>query len=208
MASIKIIYIRFPMTKNNQHLPIYSVNVFNNNKFLVTAQLSEASKDEVFLANKVLGFECNWLSLWEYSDFDYEAIIKLSFNGNLMGLARISLYSDSDDNRIFNYLEIRNLECVRNFNRSINPVGLWLIWYCTRIAFDYCTPNPDEDRIVILDSLADSIDYYRDKVRMQEIGWTYSAPGEDCYAFKFTEEGGQDFLSRMQQQYGDPILQS
>ena len=102
MASIKIIYIRFPMTKNNQHLPIYSVNVFNNNKFLVTAQLSEASKDEVLLANKVLGFECNWLSLWEYSDFDYEAIIKLSFNGNLMGLARISLYSDSDDNRIFN----------------------------------------------------------------------------------------------------------
>jgi hypothetical protein len=196
------------MSDYNQKLPIYRVNVLDRNNCLQNARLSQASHDDVYLASKTLSFKCNWENIAKNTSFGYEAIIKLAFQGNLMGLARVSLYSDNSlDDSIVNYLEIRNLECVQKSPRRINPVGLWLIWYSTKIALDYCTVNSDDDKLVVLDSLPDAIDYYREKVRMQGIGWTYSAPGEDCYAFMFTEKGARDFLARMERQYGSPELQ-
>ena len=40
---------------------------------------------------------------------------------------------------------------------------------------------------------------------MEGVGWTYIAPEEQGYAFKFTQERAQEFCSRVEQEYGCPV---
>ena len=88
--------------------------------------------------------------------------------------------------------------------RSVNPVGFWLLWYAIQIGLQYCVGEADRS-LIRLDSLEDAIPYYRDKVKMEGLGWTNIAPGESGYAFRFTQQRAQEFGSRIEQEYGCPI---
>jgi transcriptional regulator with XRE-family HTH domain len=148
-------------------------------------------------------WSCNWQRFWNKADWDCECIVKLTFRGKILGLIHFALYPYPPVNNIAEYLEILHIECKDQRNRLITPVGFWLIWYATEIALEYCQGN-SSGSIVELDALEEAIYYYRDKVMMEEIGWTTIAPGEEGYAFKFSQSSAQQFCQRIEIKYGIP----
>jgi hypothetical protein len=178
-------------------LPVYSVRG--------DSSLGVDSVATLFIANvedMPLNWRCNWLNLWDSSDFDCQAIIKMSYKQKLVGLLKLSLYPPLSDSSLApHFLEINNIEALSH--REFNPVGFWLIWYACNIALLTCTAADDES-LVILDSLEEAMTYYRDKVMMEFQGLTTIAPGEDGYAFSFTRQGATDFCRRIESRYGKP----
>lgn len=190
--------------------PYYKVNVKSKNSsgYLQNdfAYLGQATKDDMPLNNSS-NWNCNWMGFWEDADFECEAIIKLSFSGEILGLIRFALYPFDGEGTLPEYLEILHLECVPKENRRVNPVGFWLIWYACQVSLGYCTAQGDKD-LVKLDALEQAIGYYENKVKMTGLGWTtYPGTGEDVYAFSFTKQSTQQFCSRIEQEYGSPVLQ-
>ena len=145
----------------------------------------------------------NWREFWQKADFDCEAIIKLFCQGKVLGLARLGLFPYPSDDAP-EYLEILHIQCVSKSRRQVNPVGFWLLWYALKIGLQYCVGDAD-GTLIRLDSIEDAIPYYRDKVKMEKLGWTSLAPGEQGYAFRFTQERAQEFCSRVEQEYGCPV---
>lgn len=178
----------------------YDVNVFNRIENKVIASIHEASKTDILSLND-RDWSCNWQRFWEDADWDCEGIIKLTFQEKILGLIHIALYPYPYPNNQPEYLEILHIECLNKKKREVNPVGFWLIWYVTKIALSYCTGNL-EGEIVVLDALEVAIDYYQNKVKMEEIGWTTTAPGEDAYAFMFKEDSAKKYCQRIESQYG------
>ena len=181
----------------------YYVNVINQQDGeKVTACLSPCEETDILSLN-LNDWNCNWQGFWNQADWDCECIVKLTFRGEIFGLIHFALYPYPPVNNIAEYLEILHIECKNQPNRLITPVGFWLIWYATKIALEYCQGNSSES-IVELDAVEDAIDYYRDKVMMEEIGWTTIAPGEEGYAFKFSQSSAQQFCQRIEIKYGIP----
>lgn len=178
----------------------YSVNVFNQEGENGIAYVEEAEEKDI-LSKDINDWRCNWRRFWDYADWDCEGIAKLTFKGQILGLIHFALYPYPSQNNIPEYLEILHLECLNRQKRLVNPVGFWLIWYVTKIALEYCQGNSDGE-IVVLDAIEFAINYYRDKVKMEEIGWTTIAPGEDGYAFKFTQSSATKFCQRIETKYG------
>jgi hypothetical protein len=78
-----------------------------------------------------------------------------------------------------------------------------LIWYAVQLALEFCTGEVD-GTLVKLDATKAAMSYYRDKVMMEELGWTTIAPREDGYAFRFTKKSATEFFNRQQSIYGIP----
>lgn len=193
------------MTLSEPFSPAYRVSVYDNFKHQSNAYVELAEKNDILSLNS-FEWTCDWKRIWDVTDFDCEGIIKIVYKDEILGLARSALYPYPCKGKYPNYLEIRNLECISRLKRSVNPVGFWLIWYSVKIAFDFCEVDPELGYLITLDSLEGSIPYYQDKVKMQGIGWTTTAPGEDCYVFIFTKEDARAFLSRIEGKYGRPVL--
>ncbi len=186
----------------------YRVNVYKapnqrRNKARHDAYLEEAIISDMLLIS-LPKWTFDWSYFWEQADFACEAIIKLSYGGEILGLIRMALYPYYGDNRQPEYLEILHLESIPNDNRSVNPVGFWLLWYACAISIDNCQGD-DNGVFVKLDSLQDAIHYYRDKVKMDEVGWTTHRSGEDVYAFSFTKQGAEQFCLGIEKEYGIPV---
>ena len=97
------------------------------------------------------------------------------------------------------YIEIIHIETIQSPSRSVSPVGLYLIWYAAKTSLDFdCTRN-DSGSIVELDALESAIDYYRDKVMMERRGWISIVPGEEGYAFRFSQAQAIEFCTRIEQ---------
>lgn len=196
------------MTSNT--IPNYRVDVksksllgYLQNDF---AYLEEATKGDMPNYNSS-NWNCNWIGFWEDADFECEAIIKLSFRGEILGLIRFALYPFDGEGTPPEYLEILHLECVPTKNRTANPVGFWLIWYACQVSLRYCTAQGNQD-LIKLDALESAISYYENKVAMKGLGWTtYPGTGEDVYAFSFTKQSAQQFCFRIEREYGSPVLQ-
>lgn len=183
--------------------PIYRVRVLDRYGIELDAYLEPALEEDMpSLSSSDWTF--NWCEFWQNTDFDCEAIIKLSCQEEVLGLVRFGLYPYPFLDDAAQYLEILHLECVSKLIRSVNPVGFWLLWYAFQIGLQYCVGEAD-GTLFRLDSLEEAIPYYRDKVKMEELGWTTIAPGESGYAFRFTQFGAQEFCKEVEQEYGCPV---
>jgi hypothetical protein len=178
----------------------YGIQVLTPSGMVLEAVLEPATAKDM-----PIDWTCNWVNFWNKADFDCEAIIKLSYQGNLLGLIRFALYPYTETGlpSTIEYVEILHLETLSRRDRHVHPVGFWLIWYAVRIALDFCTGEAD-GTLVKLDAIKAAIPYYRDKVMMEGLGWITIAPREEGYAFRFTKQGATAFLNRQQSTYGIP----
>ena len=184
-----------------KNLPRYQVPVLDNQGKPLFAYIEE-SKQEDMPNRDLVNWTCDWKAFWADADFNYEAIIKLHYQGKVLGLVRTAFYPCEVSNPEYAY--ISHIECLKSDKRLINPIGQWLIWYVIKISLKYCTGNEPQG-LLTLDALEEAIPYYRDKVKMEAIGWANGAPGEDLYAFKFTKEEAEQFCRRLEGHYGRAI---
>jgi hypothetical protein len=191
------------MAETEETTPSYRVKALGQTEAFLDAYLEPASEGDMPSINST-DWTFDWRSFWTKTDFGCEAIVKLSYQGEVLGLIRFGLYPYPFPGDAPEYLEILHLECVPRDRRLVNPVGFWLIWYALKIGLKYCVGD-DDGILVRLDSVEEAIPYYRDKVKMEGLGWTDIAPGEQGYAFKFTKEGAEEFCRRLQQAYGFPV---
>jgi hypothetical protein len=164
--------------------------------------LAEAVQEDIEAVSSI--FNCDWLHFWSRLDSDCEAIVKLVADGKIQGLIHFALYPYPVQDDRPEYLEIIHIEAAKPPNRIVNPVGLYLIWYATKISLIANCVGNESGSIVELDSLEIAIDYYRDRVRMEGKGWITIGPDEDGYAFRFSQAQAIEFCNRIEQQYGIP----
>ena len=164
-------------------------------------------------------WSCNWESIWSYTDFDTQAIIKMTEGKNLWGLMRYTLFSyDSEkQNNRADFLFIENIEAhparqptgnyaYREKKRPkapspfINPVGKWLIWYACNTALEYCEAEP----VLGLAADLNAVAYYRDIIGMSMVNTGLKAIGGDDYAFSLDRNEAQDFCDLQSSAYGNP----
>ncbi|MDF5721366.1 MAG: hypothetical protein PUP91_12990 [Rhizonema sp. PD37] len=142
-----------------------------------------------------------WREIWSKTNFEYQKIIKFSYQGSILGLIRYAVYLSEND--IPYLLEVLHLESVPTNKKLVEPIGKWLLWYAIRTGLKFCTPE-ENGALISLDSVEDAIAYYRDIIKMEAIGWVTIAPGEDGYAFQFTVAGARDFCERQTSTYALP----
>jgi hypothetical protein len=177
---------------------------------IVNAELKKANQEDMPSLKKG---ECrfDWESFWKKCDFTYQNIVMLNFEGKCLGLVHFVILDnsieESDELHEYQdeYIFVEHLERLSKIPKDLKPVGFWLIWYVVQLALQKCTGN-DKGTIVLLDSIEESISYYDEQVKMEGLGWTTIAPGEDGYAFRFTKEGAENFCRRIEQKYGSPVL--
>ncbi|MGB3205167.1 MAG: hypothetical protein WBB28_09280 [Crinalium sp.] len=171
-----------------------------------TAVLAPATKDDM-----PTDWSCDWDSLWINTDFECQNIVKLDYENQVWGLVRYGLYPyPGSPPEAPKLLEIENIEA-NPFNRGqlssrlVEPVGKWLIWYSTKVSLQYCSGELNDTAIYLV-SLEPVIEYYRDTIKMQDIGAITIAPGEDGYAFEFSRAGATSFCQRLETEWGVPTL--
>ncbi|WP_009631988.1 hypothetical protein [Synechocystis sp. PCC 7509] len=200
---VPLCHVEKMLSETEDPTPIYKVEVINHSGIKINACLEPAKKEDMPPVQS-LDFTFAWREFWQKSDFDCEAIIKLSCQGEILGLIRFGLYPYGLGDYTPEYIEVLHLQCVSKERRSVNPVGFWLLWYAIQIGFSYCIGETD-GTLLKLDSLEDAIPYYRDKVKMDGLGWINTPSGEANYAFKFTQERAKEFCIRIEQEYGYPV---
>ena len=183
--------------------PIYRVKVIDNLGRQRDAYLEPAQQSDMPSSHSP-DFTFAWRDFWQKSDFDCEAIIKLSYQGDILGLIRFGIYPYPFPRNAPEYIEVSHLQCIFRERRLVNPVGFWLLWYAAQIGFNYCMGETD-GTLLRLDSLENAIPYYRDKVKMEELGWINISPGEEGYAFRFTQQRAKEFCTRIEQEYRHPV---
>lgn len=191
------------MAETGETTPSYRVKVLGQTGAFLDAYLEPANEGDMPSINSNY-WTFDWRGFWTKADFDCEAIVKLSYQREVLGLIRFALYPYPFPDDAPEYLEILHLQCVSRDRRLVKPVGFWLIWYAVKIGLKYCV-GEDDRTLVRLDSVEEAIPYYRDKVKMEGLGWTEIAPGEQGYAFRFTEEEAEAFCQRLEQYYGSPV---
>lgn len=176
------------------------------------ALLTPANKQD--MPSRKEGWDFSWSYLWNNSDPEYQNIIKLSYNNEILGLVRYGLYQPpTTNNPNIKFLEIEQLEAKKNSRwewggrqRLVKPIGKWLIWYSVKVALEYGHRNK-KNPLIILSSYPDAVDYYRDSIGMEILEEAPScAPGEDLYGFRFLREEAVRFCKQQEERYGLPIL--
>lgn len=198
--------------------------------FLVPVLKSEGGKATAFKATAFIGpaswndlpsdWSCDWRSIWSRTDFDCQAIIKMTESDNLWGMMRYSLYPYNSDEpgNTPNFLFIENIEAhparqppetyayKREKPRApvpfVNPVGKWLMWYACKTALDYCSIGAEP--ILGLGAESRAVDYYRDIIGMKMVDIGLSSTGGDTHAFNFNRDSAQIFCDLQRAAYGNP----
>jgi hypothetical protein len=76
---------------SESHLPIYRVKIVKDN-LLDDAYLEEVKKSDITEISLLQGFKCDWTRLWSNTDFDCEALVKLTYQGKIHGIIKFALY--------------------------------------------------------------------------------------------------------------------
>ncbi|MGL5938784.1 MAG: hypothetical protein ACRC2S_00115 [Waterburya sp.] len=148
-------------------------------------------------------WSCDWLNIWQRMDSDCQAIIKLDYQNQIWGLMRYGIYPYPGTPK---FVEIEHLEANpmsqgQRLHRLVSPIGKWLIWYAICGACSTCKVL-DNAPLVILVSVEDAFEYYRDTIEMEYVGDTTLAPGEDGYAFRFTKRQAITYTQKHENQWG------
>jgi hypothetical protein len=175
-------------------LPSYLVS----GEFSYTAMISPANAEDM-----PDSWSCAWPVFWTQMFGASEAIIKITHGEQLLGLARFNLYPSRVNTYQVELVEILNIETLPKEDRVFNPVASWLIWYVSQIAME-CAQGNETGYILSLVSLESAMDFYRNKVKMEGLGWITIAPNEDGYAFAFSQITARGFCNRIEHQYGNP----
>ncbi|HZG73173.1 MAG TPA: hypothetical protein VEY51_16680, partial [Chondromyces sp.] len=166
---------------------VYEVPVTTMAKTSIRARLEPAREKDMPMLSK---WNFEWRELWDRTNFEYQNIVKLSYENLVSGLIRYAVYLSEEDKPYL--LEVLHLESIRKEERSVEPIGKWLLWYAVQTGLNFCTPDPS-GTLISLDSVENAIPYYRDIIKMESLGWVTLAPGEDGYAFRFTLTEARNF---------------
>ncbi|WP_206818560.1 hypothetical protein, partial [Chroococcus sp. FPU101] len=102
----------------------YRVRLLDKFQQPLEAYLEEMKKEDIATL-KSIGLTWNWLGFWSQADVNCEAIIKLHYQNNILGVIHFAVYPYPFLNGSPEYLEILHIECVPKHRRIGNPVGLW-----------------------------------------------------------------------------------
>ena len=177
----------------------YQIKLSSTNQVIY---LSEATRADIEFVRSSLTF--NWLDFWSRLYPECEAIVKLESEGKIQGLIHLIIYPDPLKGDSPKYLEIIAVEAIQPPDRLVSPVGLYLIWYASKMSLELGCTGSEDGSLVRLNSLESAIDYYRNQVRMEGKGWITLSPDEDGYVFTFSKEQAIEFCTRIEQQYGTP----
>jgi hypothetical protein len=166
-------------------LPTYRVKILKDN-LVDHAFLEEAEQSDITEISLLPGFKCDWTRLWSNTDFDCEALVKLTYQGKIQGIIKFALYPYPPPSGIPEFTEILNLESLPKETRSAHPLGLWLIWYAVKMCLEFGCSEDSNGSVLVLISVESAIPYYRDQVKMEKLHWTTISPDEDGYAFRFS----------------------
>jgi hypothetical protein len=184
--------------------PTYTVKILRDG-LCDDAYLSEASNSDIGEISLSQDFQCDWSRLWENTDFNCEAIVKLVYQGKIQGIIKFAFYPHPAPDGVPQFTEILNIECLPRQGRITSPVGLWLIWYAVKMCFEFGCSGDSSNSILILTSVEPAIQYYKDKVKMEALQWTTLSPSEAGYAFRFSKSQAIEFLTRIESKYGEAI---
>jgi hypothetical protein len=148
-------------------LPAYVIKFVRDNS-PDNAYLTLVNESDILSLDS--SFECNWKELWNQSDFNCEALVKLTYQGRIQGLIKFAFYPSPVTNEIYEFTEILNIESSSKKDRPVSPVGLWLIWYVVRVCLDFGVSGDEKGSILQLISLESAIQYYENKVMMERLG--------------------------------------
>ncbi len=180
------------------NLGSFQVRVRTDTGTQQTALLTPATEEDM-----PTDWTFNWSLLWEVTDFDCQSIAKLIYDEQLWGLVRYGLYPYPGSPEVLEieHLETNPISRGQVLERLIVPIGKWLIWYAVQVGLQCCSGT---DTLIVLVSLEDAVNYYRDVIQMQYLGFTTIAPGEDGYAFKFSRKEAKAFCYRQENEWGTP----
>jgi hypothetical protein len=176
----------------------YQIRIKSNTTERELAILTPASQ-----SNMPVNWSCDWSNIWQKMDSDCQSIIKLVYQDQIWGLMRYGIYPYPGTPKFveIEHLEANPISVGQVANRLVSPIGKWLIWYVIQEASLTCNVS-DNDPLVVLVSLAQAFEYYRDTIEMEYVGATTLAPGEDGYAFRFTKKQAINYIRRHENQWG------
>lgn len=184
-------------------LPTYSVKIISNGLPDI-AYLSEANENDIAEISLLSGFQCDWETLWKNTDFNCEALVKLTYQGKIQGIVKFGLFPPyAAPDEMSQFMEILNIESIARTDRIISPAGLWLIWYVVEMCLKLGCNGDSQGSVLVLVSLESAISYYRDKVKMEGLQWITISPYEEGYAFRFSKNQAIEFLYGTQAEYGE-----
>jgi hypothetical protein len=151
-----------------------------------------------------MDWSCPWQDIWNASKREGFCIAKLASNQQLWGLIQYAVFPKKEDPvfLFIDHLETNPIDRGRAENRLAYPVGKWLIWYCVKVALEYC--SGEDDKLVYLLSKPTALDYYHNKIQMEWVETIDLNPGEKVDAFKFTRESARTYLRQQEKRFGSP----
>jgi hypothetical protein len=185
-------------------LPTYSVEIISDGLSGI-AYLTEADESDIAEISLLPGFQCDWATLWRNTDFDCEALVKLTYQGKIQGIVKFGLYPYPTTDEMPRFIEILNIESISGKDRITSPIGWWLIWYVVNLCLKAPCSGDSNGSILVLVSLKLAIPYYRDKVKMEGLQWTTISPYEEGYAFRFSKDQAVNFIIRTRTKYGETL---
>jgi hypothetical protein len=189
---------------SENRLPTYSVEIIIDGLSGI-AYLTEADESDIAEISLLPDFQCDWSALWRNTDFECEALVKLTYQGKIQGVVKFGLYPYPAPDGMPKFIEILNIESISGQNRVTSPIGWWLIWYVVNLCFKVACSGDSKGSILVLVSLKPAIPYYRDKVKMEGLQWTTISPYEEGYAFRFSKDQAVDFIIRTRTKYGETL---
>jgi hypothetical protein len=186
---------------SENQLPTYVVKILKNG-LSGDAYLAPANDRDITEISALQSFRCDWRALWENADFDCEALVKMTHQSQIQGMVKFGLYPYPAPDGTPEFVEILNIESLTEDSKTVYPVGYWLIWYAVKICLEVGCSGDSSESVLFLISVKLAIPYYRDKVKMEGLRWTSLGPEEEGYAFRFSKGQAIEFLSRIENEYG------
>ncbi|BAY16099.1 hypothetical protein NIES21_19220 [Anabaenopsis circularis NIES-21] len=145
-----------------------------------------------------------WQDLWRVCNSEGMNIVKLSTREEVWGLVRFAILPNPHKPKfvLIDNLEANPVSRGAKADRLLEPIGKWLLWYCTNLALQRC--SGDDEKVLYLFSKAKAFVYYRDKAQMEYVDTIELGAGEKVHAFKFSRQSATTFSRNLENLWGTP----